>query len=164
MVQAMIFKWVVAGVGAVSVVLLGVIAWQHVQVAGLRATIKEREAAITRLALDASEGARARELDWQTLFINFADAARKTYADLENERAAASDAARGLRNELANLRRSAGSETPTTPAGGSTSGEARDLYAYVSERLDGAAEEIALYADQLEVSSMTCVKSYEATQ
>lgn len=90
------------------------------------------------------------------------DAANLKSQRLQTALAASTDAGRELRDKLAALEARSCSGDPVPAGAGQAASSPADLRAYVSRRLDEAAEGIAGFAERAAIAGQLCVESYQA--
>ncbi|MDM0041892.1 DUF2514 family protein [Variovorax sp. J22R193] len=155
--------------------LLAIIGLQQVRVSNWRAA---EAAARASLAADRATYAQAAQIAEQAARAEESrrnEATRKVVSDAHIETAAAKDAAGAaeraaveLRQRLASLiatgRKAASNPSAPGRSPGDQGGDALDLFAGVFSRVDGAAGELAAYADALKVAGQGCERFADSLQ
>ena len=124
--------------------------------ANYRADVSERD---RRAALFVNQENQRR----QTAVEEIRRDAQEKIAAVAADAAAADDAASRLRARVAELSRRP-ANCACSADGGETTGEASDLLAIVSSRLDEASGELAAYAEGAANAGTACQRSYEAVK
>jgi len=123
--------------------------WQIVQV----------EEAVDRAAQEAKNKKETeRRYNEQVTIANKATKQlTQAQADADDARAAGDR----LRAKVRDLNLSLALRDPTTPAGGEAAADTITLLGIVQQRLDGAAEQLARYADEAGTAGRACEASYD---
>ncbi len=163
------YAWPIAA--AAGLALLGAVGVQTVKLAGERADHADTRTAFAehrRLAERASriqsENFAAKSSAWRAEQQENADAYRVTTDELLGLLAAERTGRQRLSDRLTALAAAAG-QAPRDPGAqpaGPTAGQAADLLAYVSRRLDEAASGIGEFAERSHGSGTLCERDYDA--
>lgn len=136
--------------------------WQW-QVNSYERQISEIRGEYAEAARQAEAQARTEEQRRQVAVEGIRRDAQEKIAAVAADAAAADDAASRLRARVAQLSRRPAS-CPGAADGGDAAGEAGDMLALVSSRLDEAAGELAAYAERAANAGAVCQRSYEAVR
>lgn len=131
-----------------------------------QATHQSTLAELERSAALAVESARAEEQRRTEEVQKAADEATRSLARARADAAAAADAGRRLREQIAAITatcRFAASD-PSAAEGGASAGATADLLADVQRRLDEASDGIARFADAAHIAGATCERSYDGVR
>lgn len=157
------YKLIAAAAAVLALMALSAAgAWQW-QGSRYQAQISKLEAGYAESARQAEAQARSEEQRRQTAIEGIRRDAQEQIAAVAADAAAADDAASRLRARVAQLSRRPAS-CAGTAGGGDAAGEAGDMLALVSSRLDEAAGELAAYAERAANAGAVCQRSYEAVR
>jgi uncharacterized protein HemX len=124
----------------------------------------EQIAGLERAGREAVDSARTEE---RRRYAALQEIAHETQAQLDQARtdaAGATDAGERLRKRVAQLTASCRASTshPDTAGTGPTADATADLLSDVQRRLDGAAEQLAEFADRAHFAGLACERGYQA--
>ncbi len=157
------YKLIAAGAAVLALMALSATgAWQW-QANSYERQISDIRGDYAEAARQAEARARSEEQRRQTAIEGIRRDAQDKIAVVAADAAAADDAASRLRARVAKLSRRPAS-CAGTASGGDAAGEASDLLAIVSSRLDEAAGELAAYAEGAANAGTVCQRSYEAVK
>lgn len=157
------YKLITSAVAVLALMALSAAgAWQW-QANSYERQISDIRGEYAEAARQAEARARSEEQRRQAAIEGIRRDAQDKIAAVAADAAAADDAAGRLRARVAELSRRPAS-CPGVAGGGEAAGEARDLLALVSSRLDEAAGELAAYAERAANAGETCQRSYEAVK
>jgi hypothetical protein len=151
---------------AAVVLLLALLGWQwgRAEHAGRRADGAESSLAAEQQARRDEAKARETEFKRAHRLQEALDAEHLARLALEADLRNADAAAVGLRNRARELAAAARQAAPDSGPACSceAAGASADLLAFMRERLDERAGELARYADQARLAGLTCERAYEA--
>lgn len=157
------YRLIALAAAALALMALSAVgAWQW-QANSYERQISDIRGEYAEAARQAEARARSEEQRRQTAIEGIRRDAQDKIAAVAADAAAADDAASRLRARVAQLSRRP-ARCAGTADGGDTAGEAGDLLALVSSRLDEAAGELAAYAERAANAGTTCQRSYEAVK
>lgn len=155
--------------------LLAIIGLQQVRVSNWRASEAAARASLASDRATYAQAAQIAEQDARAEESRRNEATRKVVSDAHIETAAAQTAADdavraadGLRKRVAALvatgRKAASNPGASGRSPGDQGGDALDLFAGVFSRVDGAAGELAAYADALKIAGQGCERYADSLQ
>lgn len=154
--------------GAIAAALIGLASWFHLdRVAEAKRAVHAHYAVvlgdIRQKTVDAVVAFRATETAWRDHLDEVTKDGQERIAQVRSDASGALDERDRMRNELARYRAAAKApKDPSTPAAGSSAGDALDLLAELLAESDEMAGIYAEAADHAHAAGSTCERAYDA--